>query len=78
MVFLRNNLSVFIYKLICAASADSVVNVFLSLVQIIFYLFTIPCVKIIKYSFPKVELDIGVNNHKKMRKYYCKIRKNVV
>ena len=62
------SLSVFIYKLFCATSADSVVNVFLLLVQIIFYLFTIPCVKIIKHSFPKVELDIGINRHKKMRK----------
>ena len=62
------SLSIFIYKLFCAADADLAVKILSILIQIIFYLFTIPCVKIVKYSFPKVELDIGVNKHNKMRK----------
>ena len=56
------------YKIISEASIDVIVKLTLTLLPIIFYGITLPIVALFRKSFPKVELDLGVNKSKKLRK----------
>ena len=57
------------YKIISEASIDVIVKLTLALLPIIFNVIALPIVALIRKSFPKVELDLGVNKSKKLRKF---------
>lgn len=56
------------YKIISEASIDVIVKLTLILLPIIFNVIALPIVALFRKSFPKVELDLGVNKSKKLRK----------
>lgn len=57
------------YKIISEASIDVIVKLTLILLPIIFNVIALPIVALFRKSFPKVELDLGVNKSKKLRKF---------
>ncbi|MBQ9731354.1 MAG: hypothetical protein IJV94_04560 [Bacilli bacterium] len=63
------SLSAFIYKFIYLMNVESAIVAVFLIIQSIFWILTMPCVQMIRQSFPKVELDIGVNKHKKTRNF---------
>lgn len=57
------------YKIISEVSIDVIVKLTLILLPIIFNVIALPIVALFRKSFPKVELDLGVNKSKKLRKF---------